>query len=101
MTKKQILVLSLVFTSFFIWHICEISILHKNIRKVRKEAWFDTHDISDTEIREIKYCIEHLESRINQFHGKDLDYPNGYPLWEERPKRERDPLTEYLIDQCL
>lgn len=101
MTKKQIFILVSVFIVFFVWTAYEIAILHRNIRKVRKEAWFDTNDRRDAEMKDIKYCLEHLESRIDQFHGKDPEYPNGYPLWEKKETIKRDPLIEYMIDQCL
>ena len=63
-------------TGFFVWTTYEISILHENIRKVRKEAWFATNDRRNAEMIVIKHCLEHLESRIEQFHGKDPEHPN-------------------------
>ena len=99
--NKQAIVTSLAFVGFFIWHVYEINILHKNIRKVRKEAWFDSHENSDREIINMRYLLIHLADRVDSYHGAHPDYPQGYPICEEEKEIKRDPLTEYLIDQSL
>jgi hypothetical protein len=99
--KKQTIFLILTFTGLFLWTSYEINLLHKNIRQVRREAWFDSQASTDSELMAIKECLEYLESRINEHFGPHPDYPTGYPLWKNKTKQPKDPLIDYIIDQIV
>ena len=100
MDKKFIFLLT-AFLGLAALHVYDMFMMHKAIRQVRKEAWFDSHSESDFDIIDIKYCLQHLEARIEQYHGSDPDYSTGYPIWEKKRKEKHDPLIEYLIDKCI
>lgn len=98
--NKQIFFIILAFITLFIWNEYQISIMYNNIKKVRKEAWFNSHEISDMDIRDIKSCLKYLEKRINSYHGVDPHRPMGYKFGRIK-KSKKDPLLEYLIDKSL
>ncbi len=98
--NKQAIFFGLAFTGLFVLHLYDIRLLHDNIKKVRKEAWFDANRQTDSDVINIKFYLEHLEERMNRYHGPHPDYPEGYPIWDKKEK-EIDPITDYLIDKCL
>ena len=80
---KKFIFLCVAIFSLAALHVYDITLLHGNIRKVRKEVWFTAQKTQNRKIQNIESCLEYLEDRIDNYPRKSFFYPNGFNIEKE------------------